>query len=502
MGPVACVSALAAAQGDCLGPAIASVAEHLAPGAGTGSLDAEWAVAVANAATDHLDRPGAAAGPHGGALLSLASRAIARLRAAPGPGARSPAASDALQYSLIRKLVGRGAHAAALGQGWELYARRWQRRAAAAAAAQGPARRRRRRRRRNNSSSGRGRGHQPGRLHRRGGLPRRWRGRAAGRRAGAPGGEPAVGCARASAAAHPHTGVRAHASTCMRPPWAPCAALTRAARCASLRRRARKAAAPQRRATRTCLCATRSRRCRRWGPSRPRSWPPAAPGLPALLAGALQACALSSQPGELPQVLARACSFLPPDAGCCALEALLALEGGGGGGAPAAARLARGRPGGRVAGAAAAVCAPQGPRGALGGAAGVAHRRRRRARLRRPRCRGAGAAGRRRQRHPQRLAAGCASLQELLAGASGSSSSAAKPAAKARGRCKGAADDAGSDGSADEGARTWLLSVADACLDQLQQATAAAAAGGAPTGWCVEPSLLADALRAPPRGGA
>lgn len=115
MGPVATVAQLVAASGGSLGPAIASVSSLL----GTASKDdVEWLHAVANAAAGHLDRPGAASGPHADALLALLSSAAGALRAA---GARGAADPDAAQYSLIRKLVGHGEHAAALRLGWELY---------------------------------------------------------------------------------------------------------------------------------------------------------------------------------------------------------------------------------------------------------------------------------------------------------------------------------------------------------------------------------------------
>jgi hypothetical protein len=80
--------------------------------------DVELLHAAFDAAAGRLDSPGAESGPHTVALLALLSRSAALLRAA---GACSTADPDALQYSLIRKLVGRGAHAAALSQGWELF---------------------------------------------------------------------------------------------------------------------------------------------------------------------------------------------------------------------------------------------------------------------------------------------------------------------------------------------------------------------------------------------
>lgn len=124
MGPVAVLSQLRAAEGAALGPAIRAVAALLGPAdaeAGNSVTDTEWAAAVVTAVADRLDEPGAAAGEHGQPLLSLASRACGALRAQGGP-ARAGANPDTLQYSLIRKLVGRGAHAAALAQGWELHA--------------------------------------------------------------------------------------------------------------------------------------------------------------------------------------------------------------------------------------------------------------------------------------------------------------------------------------------------------------------------------------------
>jgi hypothetical protein len=129
MGPVACIARLLEAQGPALGPALAGVSALVdQAAASSGNTDLEWACSVANAAVEQLDRPDAADGPHAAALLSLASRAFALLRSR---GGRAPASPDALQYGLIRKLVGRGAHGAALAQGWELHA--------ALVAARGPA---------------------------------------------------------------------------------------------------------------------------------------------------------------------------------------------------------------------------------------------------------------------------------------------------------------------------------------------------------------------------
>jgi hypothetical protein len=64
----------------------------------------------------------------------------------------------------------------------------------------------------------------------------------------------------------------------------------------------------------------------------------AAPGLPALLAATTEACALSSQPDKLPQLLVRACSCLPPGAGAACFQALL---GRGDSSVPAAAAWLR-----------------------------------------------------------------------------------------------------------------------------------------------------------------
>lgn len=137
MGPVACVTQLAEAKSPAeLGTAIAAVAAYLdeqqGAAKGSGRVDAEWCHAAAAAAASQLDQPGGggggAQGGSGGAhdasaLLSIASRAFGALRAHAAAGGKLPAGAnpDALQYSLIRKLVGRGAHAAALAQGWELY---------------------------------------------------------------------------------------------------------------------------------------------------------------------------------------------------------------------------------------------------------------------------------------------------------------------------------------------------------------------------------------------
>jgi hypothetical protein len=126
MGPVACIAQFVEATGSALGPAIASVSSLLDDAERSNSsskqskgIDVDWAHTVAISAGEHLDKPGGADGAHADALLSTAARAFALMRAA--PGGKSPANPDALQYSLIRKLVARGAHAAALQQGWELF---------------------------------------------------------------------------------------------------------------------------------------------------------------------------------------------------------------------------------------------------------------------------------------------------------------------------------------------------------------------------------------------
>jgi hypothetical protein len=123
MGPVTCINALIKARGPAVGPAAAEVCALLDRASDSydesGIVDGEWCIAAVNAAIEHLGSPGVALGAHGGALLSIASRALRLLRASaqtpPGPSPNS------LQYSLIRKLVGGGAHAAALAQGWELF---------------------------------------------------------------------------------------------------------------------------------------------------------------------------------------------------------------------------------------------------------------------------------------------------------------------------------------------------------------------------------------------
>ena len=52
-------------------------------------------------------------------------------------------------------------------------------------------------------------------------------------------------------------------------------------------------------------------------------------GVLTLVAGLVQACGVSSQPGKLPQVLAKACGCLPPDLSHSCLAALLQCNPGG-----------------------------------------------------------------------------------------------------------------------------------------------------------------------------
>jgi hypothetical protein len=112
MGPVSCLAQLTAATGPhAVGTASAALARLLDDPAN--ASDEQWLTAVANAAARQLDRPDAPDAP----LLALLSRAAAGLRAA---SARGAADADALQYGAIRRLVAREAHAAALGQCWEL----------------------------------------------------------------------------------------------------------------------------------------------------------------------------------------------------------------------------------------------------------------------------------------------------------------------------------------------------------------------------------------------
>jgi len=124
MGTVACLAQFVEARGPALKPAIASVSTLLDQAAANtskaASIDEEWVHAVATASAEHLERPGGADGPNADALLLVAARAFNLLRCAHNN--KSAANPDALQYSLIRKLVGQGAHAAALAQGWELHA--------------------------------------------------------------------------------------------------------------------------------------------------------------------------------------------------------------------------------------------------------------------------------------------------------------------------------------------------------------------------------------------
>ncbi len=199
----------------------------------------------------------------------------------------------------------------------------------------------------------------------------------------------------------------------------------------------------------------------------------AAAGLPALIAALLQLCALSSQPEKLPQVLGRACSCLPVDAAACCLQVLLQQRAG----APAAAAWL----GAQQAGAALELLLQFASHKACGArwAALLAD-----AVL---------------KQQSAVLPLGglwVAALSQLGGGKEADSSSNSSACGAAVAAALDAVQQLLGDGANCDpsDAELWTLQLADAGLDQLQQAAAAAAASGASAAASVAPHQVAQVL--------
>jgi len=226
---------------------------------------------------------------------------------------------------------------------------------------------------------------------------------------------------------------------------------------------------------------------------------PASAGLPALISGLLQACALSSQPDKLPQVLGRACSYLPVHVGFCCLEVLLPQRQSSGScafevAAWLSSRQARSALELLLQFARHKGCGDQwgqilADRIGCGGLHPIG---------------GVWVAVLALMSSSCQQNAGCsmavaAALQWLqqVCGKSSSSRSSGGGQAAAKGR-KGAAAAAAEAESSTPNQELWLVEVAAAGLDQLQQAAAAAVANGT-YGCSVAPQQLAEALLLSPQ---
>ena len=219
----------------------------------------------------------------------------------------------------------------------------------------------------------------------------------------------------------------------------------------------------------------------------------AAEGLPALIAAALRACALSSQPQKLAQAFARACAALPAGAVCAAPLALLPPHSGawlGTEGAAACLKLLvqyarqKGAAGRAAVGIAEAVAA--GVAHPLGGLVAAALAAAASSCEEPPAAAAAAACG-------DALAAAVECVRELLVGGGGGGSSgngAAAGKAAVKGRSGSGSSNGGS--SADDG--LWPLQLAEVCLGQLQQSAASAAASGALGRSALDPGTIAEAL--------